>query len=373
MPSILVSDPKGDNRSCPEEAAKRKRPYSVFREIPNWDDNLPRKKPRLSSHIGGSFSRLPPEILSQIISEIIDRRTLLSVGQVEAFKGFLNMDSFRSAYTEEVRRGEYTSDNAIDTITKHIKEHQEAALMIFEVTWKGMIREGQLKGAVSFLNRLSHGLDEEDFDTVLLSLRIMYDDIVLETSWEAWAAAFTAADFLHEEYRNDDTIKMIRRIRHGAVSKRQQILGQSASNGQWSNAYLVLNQLQRYYELEKRMNFHHLEAKQFERTKKLNDDLAEVLHVTLNLAVQEHQWVEASNQVFELVKLNADIHSLVRILETICSGAISEDRWQDATETVRVFKYIPDYENVAEESLDRLRSQWYRAEGIRWTYGNTVF
>ncbi|OBT38708.1 hypothetical protein VE00_10951 [Pseudogymnoascus sp. WSF 3629] len=33
MPSILVSDPKGDNRSCPEEAAKRKRPYSVFRVL----------------------------------------------------------------------------------------------------------------------------------------------------------------------------------------------------------------------------------------------------------------------------------------------------------------------------------------------------
>ena len=76
-----------------------------------------------------------------------------------------------------------------------------------------------------------------------------------------------------------------------------------------------------------------------------------------------------------------------------------------------MFKNIPDYENVAEESLlnlrghvdkldihlsdaqiqrqnyeleiagyksrikalDRLRSQWYRAEGIQWTYGNTVF
>ena len=303
---------------------------------------------------------------------------------MEAFKGFLNMDSFRSAYTEEVRRGEYTSDNAIDTITKHIKEHQEAALMIFEVTWKGMIREGQLKGAASFLERLGNGLDEEDFDTVLLSLRNMYG-IVLETSWDTWAAAFTAADFLHEEYRNDDTLKMIRRIQHGAVSKRQQIMGQSASNGQWSNAYLVLNRLQGHYKLEKHRErkkhregkkgyyLRHLEAKHFARTKKFNDDLAEVLHATLNLAVQEHQWVEASNQVFELVELNADIHGLVRILENICSGAISEDRWQDATETIRLFKNIPDYENVAEESLDRLRSQWKGAEGIRWTYGNDLF
>ncbi|OAF55063.1 hypothetical protein VC83_08764, partial [Pseudogymnoascus destructans] len=131
MPSILVSDTKGDDRACPEEAAKRKRSYSIFRE--NRDDNLRRKKSRLSSHISGPFSRLPTEISLQIISEIIDSRTLLRVCQVnKAFKGFLNMDSFRSAYTEEVRMGEYTSDNAIDTISKHIKKHQEAALMIFE-------------------------------------------------------------------------------------------------------------------------------------------------------------------------------------------------------------------------------------------------
>ncbi|OBT39290.1 hypothetical protein VE00_10666 [Pseudogymnoascus sp. WSF 3629] len=117
-------------------------------------------------HIDGPLSRLPSEIIFQIISEIMDRTTLLSVYQVKPFN-CVNMDAFRSAYTEEVRRGEYTSDNAIDTISEHIKEHQEAALMIFEVTWKGMIREGQLKGAVSFLNRLGHGLDEEDFDTVV--------------------------------------------------------------------------------------------------------------------------------------------------------------------------------------------------------------
>ncbi|OBT40257.1 hypothetical protein VE00_09736 [Pseudogymnoascus sp. WSF 3629] len=140
----------------------------------------------------------------------------------------------------------------------------------------------------------------------------MYDDIVRETSWDTWAAAFTAADFLHEEYQNDDTMKMMRRIRHGAVSKRQEIMGQTASNGQWSNAYFVLNQLQSYYELEKhrerrkRENFQHLEAKHFKRTKKLNDDLAEVLQATLRLAVQEHQWADASYQVFQLLGLNTD-------------------------------------------------------------------
>ncbi|KFZ03240.1 hypothetical protein V501_09402 [Pseudogymnoascus sp. VKM F-4519 (FW-2642)] len=264
------------------------------------------------------------------------------------------------------------------------KKHPEAALRIFEVTWKGMIREGQLTGAVSFLNHLGGGLDEEDFDTVLLSLRDMYG-IVQESSWDAWAAAFTAADFLNDEYRNDDTLEMTRRIQHGAVSKRHQIMGQSASNGQWSNAYLVLKRLQGHYKLEKHRArkkhcegkkghyLRHLEAKHVERMKKSNDDLAEVLHATLNLAVQEHQWVEASHQVLELVELDADVHDLVRILEEICSGAISENRWQDATETVGVFKNIPDYKNVAAESLGRLQSQWYGAEGIRWTTGNDLF
>ncbi|KFY81209.1 hypothetical protein V499_00035 [Pseudogymnoascus sp. VKM F-103] len=175
MPYIFVSDTKGDDL---DGVAQRKRPYCGSR-----DDKLPRKKQRLSSDIDGPLSRLPSEINFQIISEIMDRTTLLSVCRVKPFN-CVNMDAFRSAYTEEVRQGEYTSDNAIDTITKHIKEHQEAALMIFEVTWKGMIREGQLKGAVSFLNRLGHRLDEEDFDTVLLSLRTMYDDIVRETSWD---------------------------------------------------------------------------------------------------------------------------------------------------------------------------------------------
>lgn len=65
------------------------------------------------------------------------------------------------------------------------KKHPEAALMIFEVAWKGIIRVGQLKGAVSFLHSLSTGLDTEDFDTVLLSLQIMFNQVVLETSWGA--------------------------------------------------------------------------------------------------------------------------------------------------------------------------------------------
>ena len=98
-----------------------------------------------------------------------------------------------------------------------------------------------------------------------------------------------------------------------------------------------------------------------------------MVQATLNLAVQEHQWVEASNQVFELVMLNADVHDLVRILEAICSGAISEDLWQEAIEIVRVFKAIPDYANVAKESLERLQSMWYGAEGLRWTYGSALF
>lgn len=60
--------------------------------------------------------------------------------------------------------------------------------MIFEDAWKGIIRVGQLEGAVSFLYSPSTGLDTEDFDTVLLSLQVMFNQVVLETSWGAKAA-----------------------------------------------------------------------------------------------------------------------------------------------------------------------------------------
>ncbi|OBT60048.1 hypothetical protein VE03_10783 [Pseudogymnoascus sp. 23342-1-I1] len=151
-------------------------------------------------------------------------------------------------------------------------------------------------------------------------------------------------------------------------------MGQGASEGQWNNAYCVLKKLQGYYELEKRREGKRpFEWKHVKREKKLNDSLAEVVQATLDLAIQEHQWVDASNQVFELLMLSADVHDLVCILETICSGAISDGLWQEATEIVRVFKAIPDYANVAEESLERLRRMWYGAEGLRWTYGSALF
>ncbi|OBT83101.1 hypothetical protein VE02_09056 [Pseudogymnoascus sp. 03VT05] len=365
MSSILISDTGGDDWLCSGEgeATQLKRPYYGPRGNHIGDEEvteLPPKKLRISfSHLG-SLSQLPREILFQIISEITDRRTLLSVCRMEAFQGVLNMGScefFRSAYTEEVRRGEYISINAIATITKRIKKHPEAALMIFEVAWKGIIRAGQLKGAVSFLYDLSTGLDSEDFDTVLLSLQIMSNQVVLETSWEAWAAAFTAIDFLHSTYQSDSTKKMVKWIQHEAVLKRQEIMGQDTLKVQWNNAYCVLKKLQSYYELEKhRDGKKHIEWRNVEREEKLNSSLVEVVQATLNLAVQEHQWVEASNQVFELVVLNADIHYLVGILETICSSAISEGLWEEATKIVPVFKAIPDYANVAKESLERLEN-----------------
>ncbi|KFY24927.1 hypothetical protein V493_04943 [Pseudogymnoascus sp. VKM F-4281 (FW-2241)] len=381
MSSILVSYTEDDDQPRIKLASQLARPCHGSRESPTrfGDDKateLSRKKH--SSHVGApvNLSQLPRVILFQIISNISDRRTLLSLCLVPtAFGDFFNrgkLGFFRSVYSEEVTRGEYTPDNAIVTITKHIKKHPEAAVMIFEVAWKGIICAGQLKGAVSFLYDLDGRLDGEDFDMVLLSLQAMSNQAVLQTSWEAWAAAFTAIDFLHETYRSHSTKTMVKWIQHEAVLKRREIMRQGASKGQWNNAYCVLKKLQSYYGVEKhRKGKKHFEWKHFERED--NNDLAEVVQATLNLAVHEHQWVEASKQVFELVMLDADVHDLVRILEKICSGAISENRWQDATETIRLFKNILDYENVAEESLDRLRSQWYGAEGIRWTYGNDLF
>jgi hypothetical protein len=203
------------------------------------------------------------------------------------------------------------------------------------------------------------------------SLRTMYDDIVRETSWEAWAAAFTAAEFLNDEYQNDDTFKMIRRIQHEAASRQREIVCQSVSEGQQDYAYVVLDQLRRYYELEiRRERKKHPEGKQ---EKKLNDDLIEVVQATLRLAILEHQWVKAYLQVSALLNLDGDVDSFIQKLENILSSAISENRWTDATRIVLGFKEVPDYTNVAKESLDRLRSQWYGTEGGRWTTGNELF
>ncbi|OBT70543.1 hypothetical protein VF21_10446 [Pseudogymnoascus sp. 05NY08] len=150
---------------------------------------------------------------------------------------------------------------------------------------------------------------------------------------------------------------MVKWIQHEAVFKRREIMGQVALKVQWNNAYCVLKKLQSYYKLEKhRDGKKHFEWRNVEREEKLNSSLVEVVQATLNLAVQEHRWVEASNQVFELVVLNADIHYLVGILETICSSAISEGLWEEATKIVPVFKAIPDYANVAKESLERLKT-----------------
>ncbi|KFY31355.1 hypothetical protein V493_01182 [Pseudogymnoascus sp. VKM F-4281 (FW-2241)] len=151
-------------------------------------------------------------------------------------------------------------------------------------------------------------------------------------------------------------------------------MGQGVSKGQRNNAYCVLKKLQNYYEKEKRRKMkHHSELKHSQREKRLNNNLIEVVQAMLDLAIQEHQLLEASNKVFELVMLNAKVKKLVPILETICSGAISENLWQEATEIVRVFKAIPDYEKVAKEPLARLRSMWYGAEGIRWASGSALF
>ncbi|KFY69009.1 hypothetical protein V496_00596 [Pseudogymnoascus sp. VKM F-4515 (FW-2607)] len=366
-----------------------------------------------------------------------------------------NYEFIRSAYTDEVKRGEYKSANWIAKIKTQIKQHPNVALITFEVVWKGTICAGQLEDAVSFLFDLDAELHEEDFDKVMLSLYAMSNPSGLEPSWEAWAGAITAFDFLREIYREVETVDtwdLVKLTQEKAASRRREIMCQGNSKGQWNNAYCVLNEIQRYYKREKRhAEKEHLEAKldggavdavcvealadrlgdfhvagsaafggdvesdlnvqagddlgvgelpdvdvvagddagdvldvlndikvvggglEDERPNKLNGELIEVVRATLNLAIQEKQWVEASNQVFELSKLNQDAKDLANILETVCRGAISEDRWKAATEIVRVFKNIPDYANVANEQLKRLKIMWYEAKGERWVSGNELF
>jgi hypothetical protein len=164
---------------------------------------------------------------------------------------------------------------------------------------------------------------------------------------------------------------MIRRIRHEAASRRREIVCQSMLPVQQDNAFCVLKGLRQYYDLELyREKKRHHEWGHSEKRKKINDALIEVVQAMLRLSVQEHQWVEACHQAYALLDLNGDVDSHLQTLKNICSQAISEDRWADAMEIMGLFK---NYTDVAKESLDSLRSQWYAADGIRWTYGNAVF
>ncbi|KFY32277.1 hypothetical protein V493_00348, partial [Pseudogymnoascus sp. VKM F-4281 (FW-2241)] len=154
MSFIFLSNSEDDNQPLLKIALQLKRPYgSRGNPIQVGDDEareLPPKKQRLSLV---NLPQLPVELKSQVFSEISDRKTLLNLSLAsKVFRDVFERGElifFRSAYTEEVRKGEYSPGTAIVTITKLIKRHQEAALIVFEVTWKGIISAGQLEDAVS--------------------------------------------------------------------------------------------------------------------------------------------------------------------------------------------------------------------------------
>ncbi|KFZ16720.1 hypothetical protein V501_02092 [Pseudogymnoascus sp. VKM F-4519 (FW-2642)] len=371
----------GDDRRCLKVASQLKRRHYGSQDNPIRirDDEateLPQKRPRYSSHLSGhiTLSQLPIEILVRIMSEIPDQRTLLGLSLVSTdFQGVFNMNKWeflRSAYTKQVRRGEYSQRDATRDISTHIEKHVKGVSVLFEATWEGLIYEGKLEEAVDFIKSLDYEMCQENYDILLQSLQSMYDHVVLQT-WEAWAGAFTAVDFLVKKYPTNGNIREIqKRLLHQAVSRRQEIIHQSTLEVEWNNVYFVLEKL--------RSAMHY-------QGKNGDDNEAEVVLATLTFAIQERLWYEASRQVPILIRLNTniDVKSLVQKLETICCGAISDNQYDDATGAMDIFlehdifREITDISEevipCVEEAIENIWEVWATAKGIRWASGHNIF
>ncbi|KFY68562.1 hypothetical protein V496_00977 [Pseudogymnoascus sp. VKM F-4515 (FW-2607)] len=269
--SYWPRDSPGSKQSYLKVASQLKRPHYYGSQEQFKDDEeaeLPLKQQRYSSYNGTiTLSQLPVEILLQIMSEIQDRRTLVRLCLVSTvFQGVFNMrkwEFLRSAFTKEVTQTQYHIHNITIIISKHIKKHLKGVSMLFEVTWEGLINEGRLDGAVYFVDSLCHGLDRHDYNMLLQLLRTMYDHVVLETSWDVWAGAFTATNFLinyHSweayelrlgaPFQSEQSTYNIREmydwIEHQSVSRWREIVGQDTLNVNWGNVYFVLTSLQTY-------------------------------------------------------------------------------------------------------------------------------
>lgn len=315
---------------------------------------MPQKRLRYSSDLSGriTLSQLPVEILDKIMSEILDRRTLLSLALVSTvFRGVFNMRKWgflRSAYTKEASRGEYS--------------------MLFEVTWEGLIYEGRLGEAFDFIKSLRY---KTNYDILLQLLQSMYDGVVLRT-WEAWAGAFTAVRFLVTNYPSTDNTEIRKRLIRQAVSRRQEIIHQSTLKVQWKNPYFVLQKLR----FEVAMHY---------KNKKGDDDQAEVVLATITFTIQERLWYEASLQVLRLITLdiNIDVESLVQKLETICCGTISDDKYHYATQALNIFLKNDIFRESKDKSRDvipcvkvaigNIWGVWAMAKGTRWATRHRIF
>ncbi|KFY66542.1 hypothetical protein V496_02011 [Pseudogymnoascus sp. VKM F-4515 (FW-2607)] len=229
-------------------------------------------------------------------------------------------------------------------------------------------------------------LDTQDYDTLLLLLYSMYDHVVLETSWAAWAGAITAIELLEDGSKQvAKCIRMEEWILDQFASKQREIIGQGVSEGQEENAHCVLGELTRYHKgHQRREEKRHLEWNHLERKKKHINNLAEVLKAILHLHVQKHLCdykVVAELMLLEdegplgrhadfhggvqrichpsTCRHTADANDIFRALEEICINLISEGEDVEAREAIRVFERVPRYyKHIAAQRLERVRSMF---------------
>lgn len=288
-----------------------------------------------------------------------------------------------SAYAEELRRGEPTPSDASDAITKYIKDHPKVALIFFEAAWKGIFYAGRTKDTKLFMDDLHRKLDTQDYDTLLLSLYTIYDHVVLETSWAAWAGAITAIDYL--VCHSDETYELRKTIEPSItaqlVSGQQEIMRQPVIQRQnEGNVNCVLEELRIHYQIQRCLG-----------KKEHNENLAKVLLFMVELDMYNCRWSNGYRRVREFMELEgggrgasrysrhddfhggvryicypstcrhtADAYDLIRVLKEICRNLISEGKKAEACEAISVFGGMPRYyKHIAAERLERVRSMWH--------------
>ena len=285
-----------------------------------------------------TLSKLPAELLVHIMFSISDRRTLLHVSWLSRqLRGLFNDKKWElvlSAYIKEARHGPHTL--AVNIITSRINEHPISTSKLFQGYWKGLRNARRWKDAVDFLVELDYEQDlVSEYCDVFGPLKTICQSAHVDTSWDAWAAAFTAEAFLQEELG----ITMRTWVRDRLVVGWRDIVGQSVFTCQWKDVYLVSERLQTYL-------------------KRNHEELAEVVQATLDLAVREHEWRDASWQASKLLTLNGPTRQVIHTLETICNHAILDGQWDEANTAVSVLGTVGDNSSVDEEYMSTLQSMW---------------
>ncbi|KFY17816.1 hypothetical protein V492_00372 [Pseudogymnoascus sp. VKM F-4246] len=365
------------------EQSRFKRSHHGSQENPILLDEAvesPRKRRRHSPRIYSptTLSQLPTEILNQIMSEVPDRRGLLSL--CLASKAFYNMfknksfELVRSAHIKEVEQRAYHPSHVASTISNH-KRHTKEVLMLFEVTWDGLIMKGDLANANTFIRRLrEYGTPQ--YHILLELLQTKYDKKVPEMSWNGWASAFTAVDALvwanhyQQQHRRDDIGEMQNWLLHEAVCRRREIISLSTSKVGWDIAYFVLE------EIRVRLTSPPVAISN-------DNDVAEVIQAILVLAIDKQLWHEAHLQVLKLLKLgfNINVDNLVGNIRAICCGAISANNWYDATTAMDIFLNYKIFWDIpgtgvvccVDSAISDIHKMWRTAIGTRWDSSHRLF